>query len=204
MARLRLVAALGLALVLTACGNLHQREALDFGGDPVAWQAHKQTVEPITDWTLQGKLGLRSMRESGSGTLYWWQARDAYDIRLSGPLGRGATRIAGDQQGVTLEIAGQAPMSAVSAEELVEEQIGWRLPVDNLLWWVRGLPAPNSPSRVQLDPDSRLARLTQAGWVIEYSRYQEVGGITLPQRMQLSGHDVLLTLVVTQWDPVLH
>ncbi|WP_304639894.1 lipoprotein insertase outer membrane protein LolB [Pseudomonas sp.] len=201
MIRMRLAATLGLALLLTACGNLHQREALDFGGDPAAWQAHRQTVEPITDWTLQGKLGLRSLRESGSGTLYWLQQKDAYDIRLSGPLGRGATRIAGDQQGVTLEIAGQPSLSATSAEELVEEQIGWRLPVDNLLWWVRGLPAPNSPSRLQLDTDSRLARLTQAGWVIEYSRYQQVDGVTLPQRMQLSGHDVLLTLVVTQWEP---
>jgi outer membrane lipoprotein LolB len=196
-------AIIALALLISACSNLHQREALDFGGDPAAWQAHRQTVEPINAWTLQGKLGLRSVRESGSGTLYWLQQQEAYDIRLSGPLGRGATRISGDSRGIVLEIAGQQPMQADSAEELLEEQIGWRLPVDSLLWWVRGLPSPNSPSRLQLDTDSRLARLTQAGWVVEYSRYQEVNGVMLPQRMQLSGYDVLLTLVVTQWEPEL-
>lgn len=190
-----------LSVLISACGNLHQREALDFGGDPAAWQAHRQSVQPITHWTLQGKLGLRSARESGSGTLYWRQELDTYDIRLSGPLGRGATRLSGDSGGVLLEIAGQPPVSASSTEQLLEEQIGWRLPVEHLLWWVRGLPSPGSPSRLQLDTDSRLARLTQAGWVVEYSRYQTIGDVTLPQRLQLSGHDVLLTLVVTQWEP---
>ena len=84
---------------------------------------------------------------------------------------------------------------------MVEEQIGWRLPVDHLLWWVRGLPAPDSPSNLQLDSSSRLGRLSQSGWTVEYSRYQEVDGVELPQRLQISGHDLLLTLVVTEWKP---
>src|SRR5690606_34389191 len=104
-------------------------------------------------------------------------------------------------RGVTLDIAGQPTLTAESAEDLLEQQIGWRLPVEHLLWWVKGLPAPDSPSRLQLNPDSQLARLTQAGWTVEYSRYQQVGGLILPQRLQLSGHDVLLTLVITRWEP---
>ena len=188
------------ALLLGACSNLHHRDTLEFGGDAAAWQAHKATVTPISQWTLQGKLGIRSPNDSGSGTLLWLQTPDAYDIRLSGPLGRGATRIQGNAEGVTLDMAGQQPVSAPSAEALLEQQIGWRLPVQHLLWWVRGLPAPDSPSRLQLNPNSQLARLSQAGWMVEYSRYQEVNGLTLPQRLQLSGHDMLLTLVITHWE----
>lgn len=203
MFNLRITGILALMLVLTACGNLHKRETLEFGGDPAAWQGHRQSVEPIQSWTLQGKLGMRSAQESGSGTLFWLQQNDQYDIRLSGPLGRGATRITGDQQGITLEIAGQETLQAASAEELLEEQIGWRLPVNHLLWWVRGLPAPDTPSRLQLDTESRLARLAQSNWTVEYSRYQDVDGVQLPQRMQLSGYNVLLTLVVTRWEPEL-
>ncbi|QIB50882.1 lipoprotein insertase outer membrane protein LolB [Pseudomonas sp. OIL-1] len=191
------------AVALSACGNLHKRETLEFGGDAAAWKAHRQSVEPIVSWTLQGKLGMRSPEQSGSGTLLWLQQRESYDIRLSGPLGRGATQIVGTPAGVTLEIAGREPMHAATAEDLLEEQIGWRLPVEHLLWWVRGLPAPDSPSRLQLDIESRLARLQQSGWTIEYSRYQDVDGIELPQRMQLAGHDILLTLIITQWDPEL-
>ncbi|CEA00312.1 outer membrane lipoprotein LolB [Pseudomonas saudimassiliensis] len=200
-ASLRLLCLLALSLTLAACSNLHQRETLEFGGDPAAWKAHRSAVAPLTHWTLQGKLGVKAPQESGSGTLFWLQQHDQYDIRLSGPLGRGATRIQGSDRGVTLEIAGHPPASAASAESLLEQQIGWRLPVEHLLWWVKGLPAPDSPSRLQLNPDSQLARLAQAGWTVEYSRYQQVGGLTLPQRLQLSGHNVLLTLVITRWEP---
>ena len=201
MLLLRTLGLLAFTLILTACSNLHQRETLEFGGDLAAWQTHRSTVAPLMHWTLQGKLGVRAPHESGSGTLFWLQQQDQYDIRLSGPLGRGATRIQGSDAGVTLEIAGQPPATADSAEALLEQQIGWRLPVEHLLWWVRGLPAPDSPSRLQLNPDSQLARLAQAGWTVEYSRYQQVEGLTLPQRLQLSGHDVLLTLVITRWEP---
>jgi outer membrane lipoprotein LolB len=33
---------------------------------------------------------------------------------------------------------------------LLEEQLGWKLPMSHLAWWVRGLPAPDSKS--QSDP----------------------------------------------------
>lgn len=201
MSHLRTPLILILALGLGACSNLHQRETLEFGGDAAAWQSHRQAVAPLDSWILQGKLGVKAPGESGSGTVFWLQQQDYYDIRLSGPLGRGATRIQGSDRGITLDIAGQPSMSAPSAEALLEEQIGWRLPVEHLLWWVRGLPAPDSPSRLQLNPDSQLARLAQAGWTVEYSRYQQIDGVTLPQRLQLSGHNILLTLVITRWEP---
>lgn len=201
MLAMRTLLLLMLTLTISACSNLHQRETLEFGGDAAAWQAHRTAVTPFDSWTLQGKLGVRAPGESGSGTVFWLQQQDEYDIRLSGPLGRGATRIQGDDRGVTLDIAGQPATSARSAEELLEQQVGWRLPVQHLLWWVRGLPAPDSPSRLQLNPDSQLARLAQAGWTVEYSRYQEINGVQLPQRLQLSGYDMLLTLVITRWDP---
>ena len=201
MYHLRLLLIALIAVALVGCGSFHQRETLEFGGDPAAWRAHRQSLESLDSWTLQGKLGLRSEQESGSGTLWWQQNDRFYDIRLAGPLGRGATRIQGHPAGVTLEMAGRPTYQAESAQELLQEQIGWRLPVEHLLWWIRGLPDPDRPSRLQLDSQSRAARISQAGWTIEYSRYQEVGDKQLPQRLQLSGHDVLLTLVITDWKP---
>lgn len=189
-----------LLLSLSACSNLHQRESLELGGESHAWQAHKATVTPLNSWILHGKMALRASDESGSGTLFWLQQQDYFDIRLSGPLGRGATQIQGDRSGVTLDMAGQPSRQAADAESLLAESTGWRLPVNNLLWWIRGLPAPDQPSQLELDTDSRLARLQQNGWTVEYSRYQQAGQRMLPQRLQISGHDLLITLVVTNWE----
>ena len=86
-------------------------------------------------------------------------------------------------------------------QELLQQQLGLNLPVSHLLWWIRGLPAPDSRSRLALDGDSRLARLAQDGWDVEYLRYVEQDGYWLPERLRLTGHDLQVTLVIKDWQP---
>ncbi|WP_313210688.1 lipoprotein insertase outer membrane protein LolB, partial [Stutzerimonas nitrititolerans] len=102
---------------------------------------------------------------------------------------------------VALEVAGQGRFEADSPEALVQSQLGWQLPVSNLLWWVRGLPAPDSRSRLSLDGQSRLAMLQQDGWDVEYLGYSEENGFALPERIKLSGRDLQITLVIKDWQP---
>lgn len=83
------------------------------------------------------------------------------------------------------EVANQGRYEAPTPEQLLGEQLGWSLPVSHLVWWVRGLPAPGSKSRVTLNADSRLANLEQDGWKIEYLSYVEQNGFWLPERLKL-------------------
>ena len=83
----------------------------------------------------------------------------------------------------------------------MESQLGWQLPVSNLLWWIRGLPAPDSRSRVSLDGNGRLATLQQDDWHVEYLGYAEENGLTLPSRIKLEGRDLQITLVIKDWQP---
>ncbi len=190
-----------LALLLAGCAGLQPQESVEGPGDPRNWREHRERVETIDGWQITGKLGVRAPQESGSGTLFWLQRQGYFDIRLSGPLGRGATRLTGRADRVDLEIAGQGRYQAASPDALLEEQLGWRLPVSNLLWWIRGLPAPDSRSRLQLDASSRLSRLEQDGWRIEYLAYAQHAGVTLPERVKLYGENVELTLVIKDWQP---
>lgn len=59
-----------------------------------------------------------------------------------------------------------------------------------------GQPQPPEP-----DSDSRLARLEQDGWQVNYLAYAEHNGFTLPERIRLEGHDLQITLVVKDWQP---
>lgn len=190
-----------LALLLAGCAGLGPRESVEGTGNAAAWKAHKSQIASLDGWQISGKIGIRAPQDSGSGTLFWLQRQDYFDIRLSGPLGRGATRLTGRPDAVSLEVAGQGRFEATSPEALVEQQLGWRLPVSHLLWWVRGLPAPDSRSRLSLDGASRLARLEQDGWQVDYLAYAEHDGFTLPERIRLQGHDLQITLVVKDWQP---
>ena len=200
-----LLAACCLAL-LSGCAGLTSHETLSGQGDSALWQQHKDQVSQLNGWEISGKMGLRAEKrdgkiESASATLFWLQRQDYFDIRLSGPLGRGAARLTGRPGQVSLEVANQGRYEAVSPEALLEEQIGWKLPVSHLVWWVRGLPAPDSKSRLSLNGDSRLASLEQDGWQVEYLRYAELAGYWLPERLKLRGHDLEITLVIKDWQP---
>jgi outer membrane lipoprotein LolB len=190
-----------LALLLAGCAGLAPQESVEGPGNAEDWAAHKAQVSEIDGWQISGKIGIRAPQDSGSGTLFWLQRQDYFDIRLSGPLGRGATRLTGRPEAVALEVAGQGRFEAKSPEALVESQLGWQLPVSNLLWWVRGLPAPDSRSRVALDANGRLASLQQDGWDVQYLGYSEEDGYTLPSRIKLAGRDLQITLVVKDWQP---
>ena len=177
------------------------RESVQGQGNQAQWREHKQQLSSLDGWQIDGKIGIRAPKDSGSGTLFWLQRQDYYDIRLSGPLGRGAARLTGRPGQVSLEVANQGRYEAPTPEALLEEQMGWKLPVSHLTWWVRGLPAPDSKSRLTLDADSRLSNLEQDDWQIEYLSYAQQNGYWLPERIKLHGSNLDVTLVIKQWQP---
>ncbi|UMZ11092.1 lipoprotein localization protein LolB [Pseudomonas sp. MPFS] len=187
--------------LLAGCAGFGAREAVQGQGNPAQWRQHKDQLSSLDGWQINGKIGIRAPKDSGSGTLFWLQRQDYYDIRLSGPLGRGAARLTGRPGQVSLEVANQGRYEASSPESLLEEQLGWKLPVSHLGWWVRGLPAPNSKSRLTLDGDSHMASLEQDGWQVEYSSYSQQNGYWLPERIKLHGNDLDVTLVIKEWQP---
>ena len=198
---LRHLLVFSLLALLAGCAGLTSREALQGQGDPAQWQAHKRQIAQLDGWQINGKIGIRAPRDSGSATLFWLQRQDYYDIRLSGPLGGGAARLTGRPGDILLEVANRGRYQAASPEALLREQLRLDLPVSNLLWWIRGLPAPDSRSRLTLDGDSHLARLEQDGWQVEYQRYAQQNGYALPERLKLYGQDLEVTLVIKDWQP---
>ncbi len=198
---LRHVLAFSLVALLAGCAGITSHEAVQGKGNASQWRVNKEQLASLDGWQINGKVGIRAPKDSGSGTLFWLQRQDYYDIRLSGPLGRGAARLTGRPGKVSLEVANQGRFDAPDPETLLKDQLGWQLPVSHLVWWVRGLPAPDSKSSLTLDDDSRLSNLEQDGWRIEYLSYTEQNGYWLPERMKLHGQDLDVTLVIKDWQP---
>lgn len=187
--------------LLAGCSLQPSQEEPVGSGDPVRWQAHRTQTEHLESWELNGKVGIKAPKDSGSGTLFWLQRKDYFDLRLSGPLGRGAARLTGRLGAVEMEIAGEGRFTAETPEALLEARMGWRLPVTHLYWWIRGLPAPNTPSQVQFDANGHLVSLNQDGWHLEFSGYELHPPYALPSRLRLEGYDLQVTLVIKEWQP---
>ena len=71
-------------------------------------------------------------------------------------------------------------------EALMREEFGWKMPVEALAYWVRGVPVPqHSHETLELDADGRLSFLDQRGWQLEIASYRDQDGLQLPARLSL-------------------
>lgn len=150
------------------------------------WQTHESTLLPIQHWELRGRLAVRTDARGGQASLTWKRDAAQHNIRLSGPLGRGMVQVTQDEKGAQLQDAEQRVFHAASAEELLYRYTGWRLPLTNLDYWVRGVPVPSMPANRELDDAGRLKTLRQQGWEVLYQEYVRFDGHELPNRLTLT------------------
>lgn len=165
---------------------------------------HQLQVQAIGDWELTGKLGLRTANDSGSASVKWAQQIANYQINLSGPLGQKSMIITGTPDKVRLEQTGEPAQEAKTAEALIKKSAGWTLPVTQLAYWVRGVPAPKLRiTHLQQNESGLIAQLIQGGWRINYSNYrdQTFNGVILPLPGKITAEysDVRLVLVIRNW-----
>ena len=165
---------------------------------------HQRQLQAISDWQLTGKLGIRTTGDSGSASVKWVQQLANYQINLSGPLGQKSMIITGTPEKVRLEQTGEPAQEAKTAEALIKRSVGWTLPVAQLAYWVRGVPAPKLRiTQLQQNETGLIAQLIQGGWSITYSNYrdQTFNGtiLPLPGKVTAEFEDVRLILVIRDW-----
>lgn len=163
------------------------------------WDTHQQRLLQQEHWQLSAKLGVRSPSDSGSAYLNWQQQSHSYHIHLSGPLGQGSVHINGSPEQVRLTRPGEPELSAASAEELLQQTLGWGAPITQLRYWVLGLPAAGTPSQQTHNTQGALATLKQSGWSLEYSRYLMVDDVLLPGKIIARQGELKLTLIIKDW-----
>ncbi len=201
----RLWPTLVLSLTLVACTTV-PLEPLPEGltnQPPAGWHLRQQAVQALQHWQLQGKLAVRQPSDSGSAVInHWNQHNDAYEISLSSAfLGLGRTEIKGVPGYIELSLPDGAIYRSTEPEELVAAATGWQLPINNLSWWIRGLPSPGSDYRLYFDFSAKLALLRQSGWEIRYDRWQQFidSKPELPARITAVKGEKRVRLAVTQW-----
>lgn len=165
---------------------------------------HQRQLQAIGDWQLAGKLGIRTADDSGSASVKWQQQPNTYQINLSGPLGQKSMIITGSPGKVRLEQTGEPPQEAKTAEALIKKTAGWTLPVAQLAYWVRGVPAPKLRiTHLHQNDNGLIEQLNQGGWAISYSNYRDQTfngtNMPLPGKIIAEYQDVRLTLVIRTW-----
>lgn len=152
------------------------------------------------NWQAQGKIAFRIGSRSQSAHFNWTNSGQDYHILLHGPLGQGAVRLQKSGQEHTLKDK-EGSWAANSAENLLRQRLGWTLPLSGLRHWIKAQADPTLPLQTQeRDPQTgRLNSLRQAGWHIQYLRYQSPPQHDLPRKIVAQFDDITLTLVIKSW-----
>lgn len=149
---------------------------------------------------MLGTLAVRSGGEASRVTIRWRQTNDAYLVRFTGPLGVGLFEVEGSEAEVEARFPNGRRISAASPESLLEQEIGWSVPLQGLRYWIIGAPVPDgTASNMEFDDSGRLASLEQAGWKMVYERYGGLDDLALPERIRFTNEAVDATIVIRRW-----
>src|SRR3990167_6495829 len=151
-----------------------------------SWETRKTALSHLQNWQINGKIAVTTAQDSGSANVDWSQHAENFTMSLYGPLGANNVTLNGGPGGVTMHASNGKKVSAQSAEQLLAQEWGWKLPVSHLKYWVRGLPVPNLPENSRFDSAHRLLTLNQQGFTIQYSDYMTAGNMELPRRLTIT------------------
>lgn len=164
----------------------------------VNWLEHVRTLTLLKEWQIKGKIGVRTTNDGGSAYVDWTQSFDSFYIVLNGPLGQGTTIVTGNPSGARLEQS-DGTWIAESPDQLVQEHTGWEIPINDLLYWIKGLPAPGEEAQMTHNALGTLATLEQNGWSLQFDQYAVSLGTLLPQRIRISKGELRVVVVVKSW-----
>jgi outer membrane lipoprotein LolB len=192
----RLAIPLLLAL-LAGCAVEPPRQAAS--SRELAWQERQAALKPLQLWQLTGRLAIQTGDDGWNATLIWRQEQEQFRMQLVAPLGQGSLQLEGDHQQVELRTSEGNSAIAADPDTLILTELGWRVPVSALRYWVLGLTAPGD-AVVDIDEFGRLRHLKQAGWNVEFLDYTMQGSHELPARLFVTNHQAQVRLVIKRWE----
>lgn len=149
-------------------------------------------------FALDGRIAVKYDGQHPSGGFHWQHDAVSDDILMLAPLGITVAHIKRDVHGATLEASGKL-YAAADSGELMQQALGWSLPLEGLPYWVMAQPMPGTPATVERDANGQVNLLRQDGWDIRYTAYAATAADSLPLRMILHREKLEIRLLIDEW-----
>ncbi len=166
---------------------------------PAPTQVARPARPESASFAMNGRISINHHGERHSAGLHWTHHVQSDEILLLNPLGQTAARVYRDDSSATLD-DGAKHYRDVDAESLMQQVLGWHLPLVGLHQWVLGLPVAGTPAQIERDSNGRITVLRQDGWEVRYLRYADTSPESLPKRMQLNHEDLQIQLLIDEWE----
>ena len=167
------------------------------------WQQRQLAMNRMQAWSMGGRAALKFKAGAWTFGLNWTQrSRQQYSLQIKHPITGTIIGILDQSPGrATLKSRGKVS-NGPDAERLLQQQLGVKMPVNGMPYWIRGVMAPQYPAgKVIFESNGKPKQIIQAGWVIDYANYNGTASNSLPRRVNISRtqEQVNVRIVAKQW-----
>ena len=167
---LRTLAAAGAALALAGCASTPPSASAPTGAVLQTAETHAYHGRFAVQYN--DRLG---RQQNVYGNFDWLEHGDDVSLELRSPLGQTLAVVKSTPQTATLELPNRQPQYATDVGELMQNTLGFSLPLAGLRYWLLPTPAPATPAQTVRDPadTTHVKQIRQDGWTIDYLAYAD-------------------------------
>ncbi|MGU7771512.1 lipoprotein insertase outer membrane protein LolB [Burkholderia sp. MR1-5-21] len=163
-------AAAAAALALAGCASTPPSASAPSGG----------VLQSAATHAYHGRFAVQYSDRLGKpqnvyGNFDWQEHGDDVSLELRSPLGQTLAIVRSSPREASLELPNRQPKFAPDVGELMQNTLGFALPLAGLRYWLLPTPAPETPAQTVRDPDdgTRIKQIRQDGWTIDYLAYAD-------------------------------
>ncbi|MFZ6759839.1 lipoprotein insertase outer membrane protein LolB [Undibacterium sp. Ji50W] len=201
--RLSLLALLAFCVLFnTGCASLNSQTQAPATAATSTNIANNRQYQPQIQ--ISGKISIQYQQagklQSLPGSFEWEQDTHGTRITLLSQLGQIMARINQNELMATLELNDKSTRSASDLDQLLQETLGWSLPVTGLRDWLQGFVAIDGKRAIAVKAEDQTLNIQ--GWKLRYASWHEQP--SFPERIDLQRYteqagDVSIRVVVKEW-----
>ncbi|MCK4492888.1 MAG: outer membrane lipoprotein LolB [Methylococcales bacterium] len=154
----------------------------------------KNALYQLKKWSFKGRLAIHDHKESWSVSVEWTHTEKEDILKLSGPLGQTGGILIVSKDSIILDRGDGKTLHSTNINGFIEQQLGMKIPVQSLRYWVLGLVHPAHKFTALADG------FTQNNWIIQYSQMQQSNQQWLPRKLKAFQNKTRLKLIIDQWN----
>jgi outer membrane lipoprotein LolB len=189
-------------LLLTGCVSLTVPKLPSQQFQTIPSKTRQERLDALTTWKIRGAFSIQYRKKATIANYTWQQfGMRHYVININSSLNLYALRLEGQPGSVKLWRSQGSPIHATSAEQLLRRTMGWRLPITDLYFWVRGIPAPLKYT-AKYDQYGHIIAMRQQGWRVQFGEYEHdaKAGVDLPRLLRISRPGLHIKIVIKSWN----
>lgn len=187
-------------LIINGCAVFYAKP-VPSGEHLLTWKERLSELKAFNDWYNEGVFGVTVNGKTNIANFDWQQHYNNYVINIFTTLHVGSAKIEGDNTKVIFWKSAKEKIIAKTPEELLYKQFGWSLPISDLIYWVKGMPAPlNGITKKHFDAFNHLIMLQQQGWKIAYHDFISVGAVDVPSKIYLENPKFKIKIIIKHWN----